>query len=550
MKKFLIFTILAVISIALVLTGCSSTTTQTATSTVTNTSTATSTATATTTATQTQTSTTTATQTQTATSTIKTGGTLTMLWRGAGGNLGWSNSGPGSMGELVMTNQIFYEPLIKGGLDASGNVAYSPCLAKSWEIASDHKSVTFHLQEGVKFHDGTDFDAEAVKFNYETIMKQDGEPNWASVEVIGKYTVKVNLKQWKNPAMDEFLNTSLIVSPTAFAKGMDYLSVHPVGTGPFVFSEFELDVKCVGVKNTNYWGQGPFVDKFVMKYVPDWNARKTALQTGEADISLAERGKQTYDLRQLGFNIFSANDAVFTMFPSGGNPDSPFAKKEVREALEYAIDREALAAGIGFGELSVPYQLDPKSDPAWNPNFVGRKFDLAKAKELMKAAGYGDTAFSTSLIPMPGSSDDAAVFVQDSLKKIGITVKIEKWESAKFFQFMTGQTWEGLVITGVPCSGNYNFTLNTFFSSANTQMYISKAATTASKAAADESVNSATWNKDLIQKAVKALSDEAIGIPLYDAGMGYGWYKYLDASTIGTREHPMYWNVETFKLNK
>jgi peptide/nickel transport system substrate-binding protein len=480
------------------------------------------------------------------TATQKTGGTLTMLWRGAGGNLGWPN-GPGSMGELVMTNQIFYEPLLIGTVK-NNQLIYQPCLAESWELSDDKKSVTFHLRQGVKFHDGTDFDAEAVKFNYDKIIEEGDEPNWESVEVLDKYTVRVNHIEWQNPAMDEFLQTSIIVSPTAYNKGMDYLSVHPTGTGPFIFESFEQDVQCTGVKNPDYWGEGPYIDKFVMKYVPDWNARKTALQTGEGDIALAELGKQTYDLRSLGFDVYAANDAVFSIMMSGANADSPFANKKVREAVEYAIDREALAEGIGFGEMEAPYQLDPTIDPAWDPNFVGREYDVQKAKDLMKEAGY-ENGFTTTLNPMPGSSDDAAVAVQDYLSEIGITVKIEYMESPKFFQFMTGQTWEGMVITGVPCSGNYNFTLLTFFSGTR-PMYVSSPSTQALRDAVMASVNSPEIDISLIRKTVQVIRDDCIAIPLYQAGMGYGWYDYVMGGGVGEREHAMYWHPESFWLNK
>ena len=110
---------------------------------------------------------------------------------------------------------------------------------------------------------------------------------------------------------------------------------------------------------------------------------------------------------------------------------------------------------------------------------------------------------------------------------------------------MTGQTWEGLVITGVPCSGNYNFTLLTFFSGV-TPLYVSNPSTPALVDAVMESVRNPELDIELIRKAVRAIRDDCIAIPLFEAGMGYGMYDYVKGGGIGDRGHPMYWFPETF----
>jgi len=531
MKSYLFIAITFVLIAILALSGCGETT---------------STSTQLSPATSSTTTTSTATTTSTSEPTPKTGGTLTLLWRGASGSLGWAAEG--TSGEMIHTAQFFYEALVKD-VRTGGELKYEPWLATSWDLAEDGKSVTFHLRNDVKFHDGTDFNAEAVKWNYEHLIASGKQPNWISVDVVDEYTARLNMTEWQNTAMYQFGNVSYIVSPTAYeTNGVEWLNVHPVGTGPFVFESFEQDVSCKGVRNPDYWGEGPYLDGIEVKYVPDWSARKTAMQTGEGDMTVFELGKESFDMESLGFQLYTSAESLYSVLMSGANSDSPFANQKVREAVEYAIDREDIASGLGFGQWEAPYQNIPRSDSAWDPDFMGRKYDPEKAKELLKEAGY-EEGFSTTLYPMPGSNSDCAIAVQDYLSKVGITVDIENWDPGRFFQFFNGQTWEGMVIAVMPTNGNYNFTLLMLYSGTR-PIFVSSLITPQLKEVVMESLNSREIDISMIREAVQIMHDQCIAIPLYEAGLCVATHDYVHGGGIGERGLMVTLNPGTFWLDK
>ncbi len=484
------------------------------------------------------------TPTPTSTETQKRGGTVTFLWRGATGSIGWPVE---CFGEILQTQQIFFEGLVR----TTVNDEHLPWLATSWDIAPDGKSVTFQLRKGVKFHDGTDFNAEAVKFNYDVFIEAGRAPNLESVEVINDYTVKFNVKSWRNTVMDGFGASVYIVSPTAYKeKGLDWIRLNPVGTGPFIFDHYIQDVETKGVKNPNYWQAGkPYVDAFIVKYVPDQSARRNAMEAGEGDLAVAELGRETADMRAIGMDIESMHEANFCLIPSGANQDSPWADTRVRQAAEYAIDREAIAKGLGYGEWKAPYQLAaPYTKGIYDPNFIGRRFNPDKAKALLEEAGYGN-GFSTTIYPLPGCIRDLPVAVQDYLGRIGIVADIVYWEDAKFFELYNGGSWEGLVLDGINAYPNWNESLYFWFTN-EPNVFVKKPNSPELYAAITESLSSLTPDVSLMKKATDMLYDMCVMIPVSNCGMSYAEAPYVMDSGAMTLDFGFYFYPENIWLNK
>jgi peptide/nickel transport system substrate-binding protein len=189
----------------------------------------------------------------------KYGGTFTYVTaQGPGGPFGisWLASGGSSFGMQFAMNTLLREM-------ADGSI--TPFLAESYDVVTETAipSVTLHLRKGIKFQDGTDFNAAAVKWN----LQQEMQPaslnirstsNWKSVESLDDYTVRVNLKVWQNTAVNAFANAmSFIMSPTAYQnKGEDWNKTNMVGTGPFIQSDYQKDVSLTLMKNKNYWEPG------------------------------------------------------------------------------------------------------------------------------------------------------------------------------------------------------------------------------------------------------------------------------------------------------
>jgi ABC-type transport system substrate-binding protein len=146
------------------------------------------------------------------------------------------------------------EPLLHA--TAAGEL--KPWLAESYKVADDLTSITFNLRKGVKFQDGTDFNAQAAKWNLDNQIQAKRQPYWKSVEVIDDYTIRLNLTQWQNSILSFLADEtdSWMVSPAAFQKnGIDWMRKNPVGTGPFKFVSFASDTGLKTVRNPDYWGK-------------------------------------------------------------------------------------------------------------------------------------------------------------------------------------------------------------------------------------------------------------------------------------------------------
>ena len=184
---------------------------------------------------------------------------------------------------------IFQQPCLEPLLEESIDGTFSARLATDWKVASDGSSVTFTLRKGVKFHDGSDFNADVVKWNFDLEIPT-GKPSnidWASVDVIDPYTVRVNLKKWTNSTLSNFSfeGGNYIVSKAAFDKnGIEWSRWNMVGTGPFKQTDYVRDVQVVYEKNTDYWNTGrPYLDKIIYKCIADPMTQVASLKRGELD---------------------------------------------------------------------------------------------------------------------------------------------------------------------------------------------------------------------------------------------------------------------------
>lgn len=448
MKKISLILVTLILSISII-TGCSdSTETVTVTSTATATTTVASTATATSTATST---------TTTSAGEPKSGGTLRFIYTfSPANNIGWPQDIHGNADEYCM-NFVYVEPLIYYNSDTT----VSPCLATSWDIADDYKSITFHLRKNVKFHDGTDFNADAVKFNFDAAIEAEksNTVNWESVEVLDDYTVRLNLKQFLNTIWADLIaSESMIVSATpAIENGIDYAREHPCGTGPFKFVSFARDEYVKFERNPDYWQEGkPYLDKIEFYTVVDEMTYQNVLKSGEGEILGLVAGKTMSDMKNEGFLAFPELGGTDFMSFDTANAGSKFADIKVRQAMEYAINKQAIADSLGYGYSYPNNQLPSPFLPHHDPSLPEREYDLDKAKELLTSAGMGD-GFDTKWITPPWFGD-APLIIQESLSKIGVNLTLDPVTDAKYWE--TARTgWKDAILAG-SVAPNPNFAAN------------------------------------------------------------------------------------------
>ena len=369
-------------------------------------------------------------------------------------------SGGGGWPLFVMLDG-FYDPLVE--YDDEFNLL--PALAESWEFEDDNKTVVFHLREGVQFHDGTPFNAEAVKFNLERYINPTGLVIWdftdilESVEVVDDYTVKLHLYE---PNVAFLYNLAQdpgqIMSPTALQeKGEDWLSQNPVGTGPYMIESWEPGTEIVMVRNPDYWrvdedgNQLPYLDRIEWKILIDNTVRGIVLATDQIDLMTFVPAKD-YEALKMDEDVDLWVQGGGLAFVEMSNDSSPFDIKENRMAVEYAIDYDAIRDTVFYGLGEVPTgSLFPTAMWPHDPSRPKLERDLEKAKELLAEAGNPDGfSFDMAYEPDPVGQQLAEV-MQANLAEVGIEANLVKTEFARWMEVL--QTDRHAVDMAVPMFG-------------------------------------------------------------------------------------------------
>jgi peptide/nickel transport system substrate-binding protein len=334
--------------------------------------------------------------------------------------------------------------------DPQGNL--TPRLATSWEFSSDMKSVTFFLRKGVKFHDGTDMNAQAVKFCLDRGIKGQapGLKPVTSVEVVDDYTVRVYWKQFDISVWNTLgclKNASRIVSPASITShDAAWLQTNAVATGAFKLTSYNKDVSVVYDKFDGYWNKGfPYLNRVQIDIIADPTTALMAFKSGTEDYITSLSVRNATDLKNEGkYNIIQTPGYSVYLLPSGQNPNSPFKDVNVRRAVSYAINSKTLADAFGMGYYLPSNQNFPPWTFAYNPDVKGYPYDPAKSKQLLSAAGY-PTGFKTTLFYTQGYPTDLFVELQSSLKAVGIEADLKPLSATVLADMYTKSGWDGLV---------------------------------------------------------------------------------------------------------
>ncbi|MFZ7091819.1 ABC transporter substrate-binding protein [Primorskyibacter sp. 2E233] len=326
-----------------------------------------------------------------------------------------------------------------------GTLEVEPQLATSWEISEDGSEYTFTLRDDVTFHDGTPFNAEAVKFNFDRMLKEDHPYHntgpfplaffFGSVqetEVVDEYTVKFKLNGPYAPFLSNLAYpTGLIVSPAAVeANGADF-GRNPSGTGPFKFAEWRSNEAVVIEKNPDYWGDAAGTNAVVFRPITDANTRVAEMLAGGIDMMVEVPPTSLGQFEGDGFNVVEqAGPHVWFLILNA--KEGPFADKKVRQAANYAINKEALVNDVLEGTAEVAAGPTPPAFAwAYNEALDPYPYDPEKAKALLAEAG-AEGAELTFYVTEGGSGmlDPVAMgtAIQADLAAVGLNVTIETYE--------------------------------------------------------------------------------------------------------------------------
>lgn len=338
-----------------------------------------------------------------------------------------------SNGELFVLRAI-YDSLVT--FDDQLNP--KPGLAESWETP-DEKTMILRLRKGVKFHDGTEFDAQAVKVNIEhtkdpatrTLFTADFEPIDA-VEVVDTYTVRLKLKGAAAPLLASFgMQPGHMISPAALEKYGKDAGRNPVGTGPYVFQEWVEQDHITLKRNPNYWGpDAALLDEVVFRIVPDPAVRLTNLKAGELDYVVTIPFKDAASMRNSQeFQLFRTWAGADRFILNNSKP--PFDSKPLRQALQLAIDRAAMHRTIFFETGVIGYgPVHPPGSWAFDENWKPFERDLEKAREKLKEGGAPD-GFAFSIKVSDTVNRQIAEAYQAMFAPLGIKVTIDQVDNAK-----------------------------------------------------------------------------------------------------------------------
>ncbi|MXP51503.1 glutathione ABC transporter substrate-binding protein GsiB [Pantoea sp. Seng] len=313
-------------------------------------------------------------------------------------------------------------------------------LAESYQASSDGLTYTIKLRSGVKFQDGTDFNAEAVKANIDRASNPDNHLKRynlfkyvASTEAVDPTTVKIKLKQ----PFSTFINNlahpaAVMISPTALKKYGKDIGFHPVGTGPYEFVTWNQTDFVKVKKWDGYWKKGyPKLDSITFRPVVDNNTRAAMLQTGEATFAFPVPFEQAKLLQGNSKLDVVTTPSIMQRYISLNVTQKPFDNPKVREALEYAINREALVK-VAFAGYATPATgiVPPAIDFA--QKYPAIKYDPAKARELLKEAGFPN-GFETTLWSSHNHSTAQKVlqFTQQQLAQVGVKVKVTAMDAGQ-----------------------------------------------------------------------------------------------------------------------
>jgi peptide/nickel transport system substrate-binding protein len=415
----------------------------------------------------------------------------------------------------------FNIPCIETLLREDSNLQLEPWLATDWETAADLSSITLTLRQGVKFHDGTDFDAEAVKYCLDKNMEAKivGTNTWSSIDAIDDYTVKINLSTWQNGILAGLAGAAgEIVSPTAVGKnGEDWAGQNPVGTGPFVFDHFSHDQELVYTRFDGYWQEGlPYLDEIDYLFINDPMAQEAAYKAGQVDTLEANNAKILSDLVAAGGDLIFNADGAITAYPDMANADSPLSNLLVRQACDYAIDREAIAKAQGFGIFPAAYQLPRAGTPGYDSS-LKREYDPAKARELLEQADYTDGFDLTIYAETPFK--DLGLAVKGYFDDIGIRCAFEEMTAAGYADHVVTGWHSGFMVAPTASYQNFLKSIESYWYTSN--FYISLKKPADLDTLYNEAVSTPELDPTKIAALEQAIFNDDSVIPVIYLGMGH-----------------------------
>ncbi len=355
-----------------------------------------------------------------------------------------------------------YQSLYDKFVDTDEHLRIVPKLATAWTISPDGKTATFKLRQGVRFHDGTPFNADAAAYNFHRMLFDPKFPSFrkselrpvTKVTVVDAYTIALSMSQPYSPLLYALTDRAgMMVSPAAAEQaGLDY-GLHPVGTGPFLFAERTLQDHITLRRNPHYWqADRPYLDTIVYRVFTDDNARVANLRSGDIDIVSLVPLPQVRALKQQAaqsgstFRLIERSPIAWAALALNVTKP-PFNNLALRQALLAAIDQQAIANAVLQGAAYPAYGFFPNGTPAYDPAWKLPPRNVAAAKAKLQEGGAQGGLEFTMLSPAGGQLLSVLQAVQSMVADAQIQMKINVIEGTEYVAQVTKLVPQATLVT-------------------------------------------------------------------------------------------------------
>jgi peptide/nickel transport system substrate-binding protein len=336
-------------------------------------------------------------------------------------------------------DSVLYSNVFEGLTRFMSDGSVVPGLARSWDISEDGRTYTFHLQDGVRFHDGTSMDAEDVKFSLDRARAEDSTnaqkalfAGISDVKVVDPLTVQVSLSEPNgNFLFNMAWGDAVVVAP----ESIDDIKTNPVGTGAFKFAGWVQGDRIDLEKNSAYWGTPAVLDKASFKFISDPTAAFAAMMAGDIDAFSGFPAPENLPQFEADprFQVLVGSTEGETIL-STNNKQPPFDNPKVRAALAHAIDRQAIVDGAMFGYGTPIGTHFAPHHPAYVDLTAQSAHDPDKAKALLAEAGFPDGFETTLHLPPPSYARRGGEIIAAQLAQVGIKAEIINVEWAQWLE--------------------------------------------------------------------------------------------------------------------
>lgn len=334
--------------------------------------------------------------------------------------------------------------IFDGLVQRSPDLKLLPGLATAWEFLDDNKRIRFTLRKGVKFHDGEDFNAAAVKFTFDRLLGPEGakgpqQANYTSigeVKIVDDYTVDFILKSPDPVLITKLAGYGGMIVPPAYIKekGDEYFNLHPVGTGPFKFVDYKPKISLTLEANPDYWGGGPKLSGLVYRFISEAATQVSELQSGGIDIATLVPSSLIDTIKgdpKLEVESITGPDVSMLRF---NNTDGITKDPAVRKALIQAVDRDAIIEQILQGNGKPIASLQSSLSLGYNPDLKPLPFDPAAAKAALDKAGVKPgTNLELSFVGTDATFREVSQTVAAYLQAVGINASLKSYETNVYY---------------------------------------------------------------------------------------------------------------------